>query len=180
VTDGIADGVGGPLCSFAKPMFKFCKELLDGVQVGRVFRQEEEPRAGRTDGAAYGIALVRAKIVHDHDVAWPQGRDENLLDIKPEAVAVDRSVDEPWRCDAIVAQRSQECHGFPVAMWHLGFDPLAARRPPSERRHVGLCPGLVDEHQAGGIDPTLIHRPLRPPTRDVGTVLLGGDQRLFL
>ena len=42
--------------------------------------------------------------------------DENLLDIELEALAVDRSVDEPGRIDAIVAQCGQEGHGLPMAM----------------------------------------------------------------
>ena len=91
-----------------------------------------------------------------------QRRDEDLLDVELEALAVDRPVDQPRCVDAVVAQGGQEGHGLPVAVRHLGLDPLAARRPAPERRHVGLGPGLVDEHQAGGIDAILILRPLRP------------------
>lgn len=60
------------------------------------------------------------------------------------------------------------------------IDPLAARRPSSERRHIGLGPGLVDEHQAGRIDAVLILCPLDPPARHIGAILLSRDQRLFL
>lgn len=38
-----------------------------------------------------------AEIVHDHDIAGTKGRQENLLDVGPEALAIDRSLDEPWR-----------------------------------------------------------------------------------
>src|SRR5688572_16666397 len=38
----------------------------------------------------------------------------------------------------------------------------------------------VDEHQAGRVDAVLIQKPLRPPPGDIRTILLGGDQRLFL
>jgi hypothetical protein len=120
------------------------------------------------------------KIVHDYDVSRPQGRHKNLLDIEQKAFAVDRPVDEPWGRNAIMTQGRQKGHGLPMAMRHLGFDPLPPRRPSAQRRHVGFCPGLVNEYQAGGIDPTLIHCPLCPPTCDVGAVLLGGDQCLFL
>jgi hypothetical protein len=123
---------------------------------------------------------VRTEIVHDHDVAGSQGRNQNLLNVELEGLAVDRLIDEPRGGDAILTQSGQESHGFPAAVWHLGFDPLTERRPASQRRHVSLCPGLVDEHQARGIDPFPILGPLRPPTGNVGTVLLGGNQRLFL
>jgi hypothetical protein len=65
-------------------------------------------------------------------------------------------------------------------MRHLGFDPLTARRPAPQRRHIGFGPGLIDEYQTGGVDPLPILDPLRPAAGDVGAILLGGNQRLFL
>jgi hypothetical protein len=43
----IVDGLGGSLCGFAQPVFELGEELLDRVQIGRVFRQVEEPSARR-------------------------------------------------------------------------------------------------------------------------------------
>jgi hypothetical protein len=87
-----------------------------------------------------GLALVRAEIVHDHDVAWPQAWDENFFHIEPEAFTIDRTVEEPNRFDLILAQCGQEGHGLPMAMRHLGLDPLAAWRPASQRSHVSFRP----------------------------------------
>ena len=105
---------------------------------------------------------------------------QHLFDIEPEALAVDRAIDEPWRGDAVMAQRGQEGHGLPMAVRHLGAEPVAAPRPSPERRHVGLGPGFVDEDQAGGVDAAAIGQPLPAPARDVGAVPLRRDQRLFL
>ena len=55
--------------------------------------------------------------------------------------------------------------------------PLGAQ--PRKRLHVGLRPGLVDEHQALGVDPALPLRPLRPPPRDVRPIALAGDHEFF-
>jgi hypothetical protein len=63
---------------------------------------------------------------------------------------------------------------------HLGFDALTARRPAPQRRHISFGPGLIDEDQSGGIDPIPILGPLRPSTGNIGTILLGSNQRLFL
>ena len=178
--DGVAYGVLGSGGGLAQPMLELGEEHLDRVQVGRVLRQEEEPGAGGADGLPDRGALVRAEVVHDDDVAGPQRRHQHPLDVEPEAVAVDRAVEEPGGLDAVTAQRGEEGHGLPVAMRHRGLQPLAARRPAAQRRHVGLGPGLVDEHQAGGIDPALVLHPLRPPARHVRTLPLGRDQRLFL
>lgn len=176
----MVDSLGGSLCGLTEPVFELGEELLDRVQIGRVFRQVEEPSAGRADGLAHSFAFVRAKIVHDHDVAGLQGRNQDLLNVELKGLAVNRLIDEPRSGDAIVAQRSQKSHGLPAAVRHLGSNPLATLRPTPQRRHVGFCPGLVDEHQTGGVDPILIFDPLCPSTGDVGAILLGGNQRLFL
>jgi hypothetical protein len=48
-------------------------------------------------------------------------------------------------------------------------EPFATRRPASERRHVRLRPGLVDEEKAGRIDAMAMLQPARPPPGgDVG------------
>jgi hypothetical protein len=41
--------------------------------------------------------------VHDHDIARLQGRDEELLDIISEALAVDRLVEHARRVDPVAA-----------------------------------------------------------------------------
>ena len=161
-------------------MFELGEELLDRVQIGRVFRQVEESGAGAADGTTHGVGLVRAEIVHDDDVAVPQGWDQNLLDVEKEGFAIDRPLDEPRGGDAIVAQSGHERQSLPAAVRHFGSDALTARRPAPQRRHIGFGPGLIDEHQPSGIDPILILGPLRPPPGNIGTILLGGNQRLFL
>src|ERR1700738_2108555 len=158
----------------------FAKNCSMGFRSGEYFGRKKSRAPAARVARRTALLLCEPKIVHDDDVAWPQRRDKNLFDIEQETLAVDRPVDEPWSCDASVAQWGQEGQGLPVAMTQLGFEPLAARRPAPQRLHVGLRPGLVDEHQAAGVDPVLIRRPLRAAAGDIGTVLLGGDQRLFL
>ena len=45
------------------------EELLDGVEVRGVFRQEERLGARRADKLAHGFAFVASEIVHDDDIA---------------------------------------------------------------------------------------------------------------
>jgi hypothetical protein len=79
----------------------------------------------------------------------------------------------------IVAQGGPGSHGVPAAMRHPGLDPLTSRRPATQRRHIGFGPDLVDEYQAGGVDPLAVFGPLYPPTGNIGRFWLGGNQRLF-
>ena len=57
------------MCSldcFAHEMFELGEDLLDGVQVGAIRRQEQEARADASDGAADGRPFVAGEIIHDH------------------------------------------------------------------------------------------------------------------
>jgi len=128
-TDRCGEVLGGACGGFAQEVFELGKDLLDRVEVGRVFRQEQQFGAGRADEPAHGFAFVAAEIVHDDDVARLQGGEENLLDIGLKGRAVDRTVEQPWRVDSVVAKRRQEGGGFPMAVRDLGGEPHAARRP---------------------------------------------------
>jgi len=69
------------------------EDLLDRVQVRRVFRQEEELGSSRANELAYGFSFVAAEIVHDYDIAGMKRGDEDLFDIGPEALTVDGTVE---------------------------------------------------------------------------------------
>ena len=163
----------------SQQMLELGEDLLDGVQVGGVFRQKEELGPSRADELAHGFAPVTAKIVHDDDVARPKRWQENPLDIDSKALAVDWTLKKPRRLDPIVSQRGQEGRGLPAAVRDLGDKPAAARRPSPQRGHIGLGPGLVDEDQALRLDAVLIFCPLRPPARDVGAVAFASHHAFF-
>lgn len=84
-----ADGFDGAHGDLAQEVLDLGEDLLDRVQVRRVFRQEEELGAGGADELAYGFGSVTAEIVHDYDVAGMKCGDEDLFDIGPEALTVD-------------------------------------------------------------------------------------------
>ena len=164
---------------FAEEVLELGEDLLDGVQVGRIFWKEEELGAGGADELAHGFAFVTAEIVDNNDVIGAKRRHEDIRDIDPEALTVDRTFNKPWRVDAIVAQRRNEGHSLPATMWDLGVKPAAAQCPPPERGHVGPGPGLVDEDQTLRRDAILISCPLRPPPCDVGTVAFASHHAFF-
>src|SRR5829696_8278921 len=124
--------------------------------------------AGGSDGAAGGLSLVAAEVVEDDDVAFGEGRPENLLDVEGEELAVDRAVDDPGCVDAIASQGGDEGERLPMAVRHAGLEPLSTRPPAAQGRHVGLDPGLVDEDEPSRLNPTLTGLPARPLAGDVG------------
>jgi hypothetical protein len=44
---------------------------------------------------------MRAQVIHDDDVARPESGNQHLFHIEPEAFAIDRAVDQPWRLDPV-------------------------------------------------------------------------------
>ena len=103
IGDCSADGIGGSGGSLPQKVFELGEDLLDRVEVRRVFRQEEEPGSHRADQLADGFALMAAKIVQDDNVTGAKCRQKNLLDVETKALAIDGALDKPWRIDAIVA-----------------------------------------------------------------------------
>jgi len=159
--------------------FQLGEHLLDGIEIGTIRRQEEKVRADRTNGPAHGVALVAAEIVHDDDVAGLERRHQELLDIGFEAFAVDGSIKDARRVDPVVPQGGKECERLPMPVWRLSAQALPSRCPAVSADHVGLGPGLINEDEAGGINLSLMPFPACPSARDVGPVLLAGQQRFF-
>jgi hypothetical protein len=87
-------------------VFELCEDLLDGIEIGAVGRQEENSCAGGADQAADARALMGAEVVEDDDVAFFECWDESLLDISDETLAVDGALDNEWRIDPVASQRA--------------------------------------------------------------------------
>lgn len=168
-----------PLCGFTHEMLELGEDLLDGIEIWAVWRQEQQPGPHAADSVADGGSFVAAQIVHDDDIAGRERRHEELLDIVGEALAIDRLVEHARGVDPIAAECREEGHRTPMAIGHLGVKPLADRRPATQRRHVGLRPGFVDEDEARRIKPALIFLPLFASPSDHGSELFGGQYAFF-
>ena len=177
--DGLDDALFGSGVGFTQSRFELGEDLLDGIEIGRVGRQEEEPRAGFADRRADGVAFVASQIVDDHDVAGLERGCKGVLDIGAEPDTVDRPVEEHRGVDAVMAQRRQEGERSPFAERGPGNKTFASAGPATGTRHVGLGPGLIDEHETTWIEPALVSLPSRAPARHVGPVLLGGVETFF-
>jgi len=98
----------GTLLGGAHPVFDLGEGLLDGIEVGGVWRQVPEPGAGGLDEATQNGGFVAAEIVHDDDVAGSEHWDELLFDIGTEALAIDWAIEDAWGCEAVAAQGTEE------------------------------------------------------------------------
>ena len=117
----------GPLGGFAHEVFELCEDLLDRIEIGAIWRQEQELGSNATDRLADRGPFVAAQIVHDDNVAGRECRHEELLYIVGEALAIYRLVEHAWSIDPIAAKRREEGHCAPMAIGHFGMEPPADR-----------------------------------------------------
>jgi hypothetical protein len=110
---------------------------------------------------------------------WPQRRQQELLDVGPEALAINRAINDTGRGDAIAPQDGEEGHCSPMPMWDVSAQRLAAPIPAVAARHIGLNPGLVDEDRTAGIDASLVQFPPAATPSDVASFLFAGEHGFF-
>src|SRR5260370_22615890 len=79
----------------------------------------------------------------------------------------------------IMAQRSDEGDGFPIAVRQLLDEPLALRCPPVETGNRRCNASFIDEDEALRIKPWLLLLQRLTCGGDVRPVLLGGPQTFF-
>ncbi len=125
------------------------------------------------------IICFSAFNVRNHNVTWLEGRQQELLNVAEEACAVDRTVKDARCRDAIIAQRSKECPGFPMSMRHKCLQALALLSPAMQWCHVGLGPSFVNKDEPRGIDHALILVPPISAPRDIRPRLLSSMNSFF-
>jgi len=179
MSNGIPEAVAGPLAGLSEQRLEFGEGLLDRIEVGAVGRQVEQPSLPAFDGLLNAGDLVAGQIVHDDDIARIQRRDEDLLDISPEDVAVHGAIEDVRGSDAGDAQTSDKSGGFPVTVGYRGQQAQAAGTPAKRPGHVGGRRGLVQEHQALRVECGLAPDEGVARRGHVRTLLLGGVQTFF-
>ena len=97
-------------------MLELGEHLLDGIEIGTVGWQEEQPCARRLDGGPDGLCLVASEIVDDDDIARLEGGKKELFNIAQEALAIDRPVEDARGGNGVMAKRCQEGQCLPVAV----------------------------------------------------------------
>jgi hypothetical protein len=173
------EGFWSSACGLAQMRLDLSEGWLDGIEIGRVFRQELEAGVAVSDRFVDGRPLVTAEMIDHHDVTWPEGGAEALFGIGCEDLGVHRPVDHHRREDAAAAYGGDQGGGLPATMRDLGDEPLATRAAAMGPRHIGLGPGLVDEDQLVGRQLRLPVAQNLPSLCDVRPILLGGVQRFF-
>jgi hypothetical protein len=145
---GVGDGFVSSRSDLSEQGLKLGEDLLDRIEIGRVFRQEYKARPDVADRLPHRFSLVRAEIIEDHDVARLEGRDEKLLDIGAKALAIDRSVEQAGRIRSAFSEGPRSP------------PPAHRTRASSRRRRICRCGGCRSPRRSRGRGSAhLRHRP---------------------
>src|SRR5918912_1397193 len=164
----------------AKQRLQLCKELLDGVQIRRVWREIEQAGAHRPDRLSDTGDLVNREVIQDDDIARAQARREHLLDIGPEQLAGHWSLQRARGDHAVTAQTGNESCRVPVTVRRRIDQAFASRAPAIQTRHRRCNGRLVQKHEGRRVHVALPDPPTATLPGDIRPVLLARSQRLFL
>ena len=139
----------------AQMRLEFGEGHFDGIEVGAVGRQKQEPGAALADGLLGGLAFVGGQVVQDDDVAFLQRWDELGAHVGLEDRAVHRRVDDPRRGQGAAAQPGDESLGLPMAEGSFGAKALAPVAASARAGHLRVGSRFVDEHQPMRLGPHL-------------------------
>lgn len=81
---------------------EFREGHLDGIEIGAVSRQEQEPAAALLQGLCRAWTFVGGQVVEDDNSPRIKCRDQLRLDIGIESRAVHCAVDHPWRDQGVL------------------------------------------------------------------------------
>ena len=138
MADGLPEFLIGSGGGLSDQRLELREGHFDRVEVGAVWRQEEEPRTDVAHGFGRAGALVARQVVEDDHIAGTQGRHQLGLDIEVEHFPIHRSVYHPRGIEAVMAQGTDEGLGAPMPERRVIDQALPARGPASSLGHVGL------------------------------------------
>ena len=182
-SDGVEDFCEGSRPDPSQVGFQFREGLFDGVQIGRVWRQVEEPAAVVAQGLCRFLVPVGRQVVEDNDGARRDLGDQHLADVGGKGGAIHRALYDPWCDQGILGQACDQCLCAPAAKGRIHRQALAPLCPSTQAGQIGFHCGFINKDNAFG-QGCNGRKPMFEPVRALlpylGAMALGGDQRLFL
>lgn len=179
-SDSIPQSIDRSLGCGSHQAFELRESILDRIEVGAVGRQVHVADPVALEGSLHLCRFVGREIVENDEVTRLGFLGQDLFDVSGEDICSHRSIDHHRRDEATQGQSADEGGRLPVTV-RKGFDESpTAWGVAVEPVHRGGKPRFIEENQPSGV----VFRNRRGPGlacgRDVGPVLLGGPNGLFL
>src|SRR5215467_13717884 len=113
---------------------------------------------------------MHRQIVHQDDVAAPECWDKTLLHISQKHRPIHSTLKHERCSHPALAQAGHKGDCFPMSMWRVTDQSLAAWTAASQPHHRSGGAGLIDKHQSRGIKHALLAHPTSPCAGHVGTL----------
>ena len=159
--------------------FELRKRVRNRIPIRTVFREKPETRPDVFNRATDRRTLVTRQVVHDHDVAGRQRRDQDLLDRGQETRAVNRTVKHGRRGETPDAERGQKRGGMPAAVGRVVGDARAVELPPIATHEIRAHATFIEKHETAGIKAGRRRVPRDPRERDVSAIVFRRAYGLF-
>ena len=169
----------GSRCYFTQECLEFAVRHLDGIEVGRIFRQVTQCRARFFDSPANAGPQMDAAVIHHDDVIASEHWNQAVFDIGEEHLSGHGTFDHHRGDHFIVTQSGHEGDRLPSSKRNGANHPDATRGSPSQSHHVRADGGLVDKHQPGRIKHTLLSYPAAARSRHICSLPFGCLQHFF-
>ena len=152
---------------------------LDGIEVRAIGWPVPECGPGGLEGPLDAGDLVGPEVVGNDDVAWLQGRHQDLFDVGAEALAIDRAVEDTRCGQPRDPRRGEKRAGLPAPAGGVVVNARATRCPAVPPKQIGGDAGFVQKHEVGDIPGRRRRVPRDPRGRDVRPIVFGRADRFF-
>jgi hypothetical protein len=159
--------------------FEFGKGLFNGIEIRAVGRQVTDANSLGRENPGHVLDFVGGEVIEDERVARAQLWTEHALQISGEDLGIDRSFDQKWSGDAVMAQGRYKSGALPVAVRDGTETPLTNRAAAMKAGQLGVQTCFIDKHKLADIPARLLPTPKLAGGFDIRPILLGGARRFF-
>jgi len=178
-TDSAQQARDGVLGCLAQVRLQFAESHFDRIEIGRIGRQIKQRRPCCFDCLPDAGHLVDRQVVHQDDVAAPEGRNKTSLHISQKQGSIHGALKDE-RCDhPAQAQGADKGDDFPVPVRRVIDEPFANGAAAANTHHGAVRPGLIDKDQPGRVEHALLAHPASARADYIGALLLGCVQSFF-
>src|SRR6202051_5001 len=163
----------------AEDLLDLAPHRFDGVEIGRIGRQIEQPRAPGLDGFADSPDFVRRQVVQDYQIACSQGGRKSLLNPSQNHFAIHGTFKQPRGARTPPAYAGDQRAGLIASVRDAGHQSSASEGPTAPARHLRIRPAFIHEYQSGDWLARQLFMPSSSFFGHVRPVLFGGDQSFF-
>ncbi len=128
-SDSLVEGIATERLGSTNDVFEFGPELFDRIELGRVWRSEQDGGTSLFDELEGFLVFVSGQIIHDYDVARVEIFDELMLDERTKHIRASAGIDGHESSKTIEANGSYQGQSFPLSMDFFSGSFLTPRSP---------------------------------------------------